>query len=44
VYIPRFEEDRGRAQLVGDAYVDGLMNLKDIPVIVRGRDEMFIME
>ena len=31
----------GAVRLIDDAYVDGIMRLKDVAVSARGREEMF---
>lgn len=41
VFILRFEPEERGARLVGDAYVDGIMKLDELPRSDRGRDEMF---
>jgi hypothetical protein len=43
VFILRFEDKTGEAQLISEVYVDGLMRLNEVPVSERGRDEMFII-
>ena len=46
VFVLRFPENnpKGPATLIGDAYVDGLMHLKEVPLEQRGEDEIFTIE
>ena len=41
LYLLRYGEADAPAELVGDAYVDGLMELEDMPGDTRGEDEVF---
>ena len=41
LYLLRYVDPDGPAELVGDAYVDGLMNLEDMPGDTHGDDEIF---
>ena len=41
LYLLRYGEANAPAELVGDAYVDGLMELEDMPGDTRGEDEVF---
>jgi hypothetical protein len=41
LFIVRFDETGQRCQLIGDAYVHGLMDLRIMPSEARGKDEIF---
>ena len=41
LYLLRYVEGDAPAELVGDAYVDGLMELENMPSDTRGEDEVF---
>ena len=41
LYLLRYVDPDAPAEVVGDAYVDGLMNLENMPGDTRGEDEVF---
>ena len=43
VYLLRYADADASAELVGDAYVDGLMDLENMPIDTRGEDEVFVI-
>ena len=41
LYLLRYVDADASAELIGDAYVDGLMDLENMPGDTRGEDEVF---
>ena len=41
LYLLRYVDAEASAELIGDAYVDGLMDLENMPGDTRGQDEVF---
>ena len=43
LYLLRYVDADASAELIGDAYVDGLMDLEKMPGDTRGKDEVFVI-